>query len=76
MAGVASSLPTTARINQPIRATTEPWFVKAILIGIVLVFFTLFLFLPLVVIFQEAFSNGVAVFSRPSATNTRSTRSG
>src|SRR5882757_5041051 len=62
MAGVASSFPTAARVHAPIRATAEPWFVKATLIGIVFAFFTLFLFLPLVVIFQEAFSNGVGVF--------------
>ncbi len=62
MAGAISSFPTAASLNQPIRATSEPWFVKAVLIGIVFAFFTLFLFLPLVVIFQEAFANGTAVF--------------
>jgi sulfate transport system permease protein len=61
MAGAISRFPTTAR-HQPIRATAESWVVKAILIAVVFAFFALFLFLPLVVIFKEAFANGVAVF--------------
>ena len=46
----------------PLRATTESPVVKTVLVGITLVFFSLFLFLPLVVVFQEAFSKGAAVF--------------
>jgi sulfate transport system permease protein len=61
MAGAISSFPTTAR-HQPIRATSESLLVKTILIVTVFAFFTLFLFLPLFVIFKEAFANGIAVF--------------
>jgi sulfate transport system permease protein len=50
--------------ESPRRATAESPVVKAALIGITLAFFSLFLFLPLVVVFQEAFSRGVAVFVR------------
>ncbi|MGH8047903.1 MAG: sulfate ABC transporter permease subunit CysW [Chthoniobacterales bacterium] len=61
MSGAVSTFQ-TARVHHPIRATAEPLFVRAILIGIVFIFFTLFLFLPLIVIFKEAFANGIAVF--------------
>lgn len=44
------------------RATTESPVAKALLIGTTLVFFSLFLLLPLFVVFQEAFSKGLAVF--------------
>ncbi|MEI6277870.1 MAG: sulfate ABC transporter permease subunit CysW [Verrucomicrobiae bacterium] len=46
----------------PLRATMESPVAKAVLIGITLVFLGLFLFLPLVVVFQEAFSKGGAAF--------------
>jgi sulfate transport system permease protein len=62
MAGAISSFPIAASRHHPIRATSESWLVKTILISIVFAFFTLFLFLPLVVIFQEAFSNGIGTF--------------
>lgn len=63
MGGAISTLPTAApTASQPVRATAEPLLVRAVLIGIVFVFFTLFLFLPLVVVFKEAFSSGVAAF--------------
>ena len=61
MAG-ASSFPTTARPTRPIRATAEPLFVRVILIGIVFFFFALFLFLPLAVVFKEAFAKGLTAF--------------
>jgi sulfate transport system permease protein len=62
MAGAASTFPTTARVEQPARATAEPFLLRAVLIGIVFVFFALFLFLPLVVVFKEAFAKGLPVF--------------
>jgi len=46
----------------PRRATAESPVARAVLIGIALVFLGLFLFLPLVVVFQEAFSKGAAAF--------------
>lgn len=62
MAGAASSFPTVARVNHPVRATAEPFLVRAILIGLVFAFFALFLFLPLVVVFKEAFAKGISTF--------------
>ena len=59
MAG-ATTFPT--KVSAPRRANTESVWVKIILIGIVLVFFGLFLALPLFVIFQEAFSRGWQFF--------------
>jgi len=43
-------------------ATSESLVIKVIFITIVLAFFALFLVLPLVVVFQEAFSKGLTVF--------------
>jgi sulfate transport system permease protein len=63
MAGVATNFPVAARpAHHPARATAESLLVRVVLIGVVFVFFTLFLFLPLVVVFQEAFARGVAAF--------------
>jgi sulfate transport system permease protein len=63
MAGVATNFPVAARpAHHPARATAESLLVRVVLIGVVVAFFTLFLFLPLVVVFQEAFAKGVAAF--------------
>jgi sulfate transport system permease protein len=43
-------------------ATTEPLWVKRILIGLALAFMTLFLFVPLATVFFEAFKKGVDVY--------------
>ncbi|EIJ46854.1 sulfate ABC transporter permease [Herbaspirillum sp. GW103] len=43
-------------------ATTEPFWVRALLIGIALVFLTLFLFVPLVAVFYEALRKGWDVY--------------
>jgi sulfate/thiosulfate transport system permease protein len=43
-------------------ATEEPAYVRRILIGITLLFLTIFLFLPLISVFSEAFSEGVGVY--------------
>lgn len=48
--------------QRPLRATGDRPAVRLLLIGSVLVFFILFLLLPLVVVFQEAFSKGLAAF--------------
>jgi sulfate ABC transporter, permease protein CysW len=60
MAGAITTFPT--KVATPRRATAESPLVKAILLTVVLVFFTLFLVLPLVVIFREAFSRGLPFF--------------
>jgi len=43
-------------------ATTEPVWVKWTLIGVALVFLSFFLFIPLALVFTEAFKKGVAVY--------------
>lgn len=44
------------------RSTTEPVFVRGLLIGAALVFLGLFLFVPLAVVFTQAFDKGVAAY--------------
>jgi len=41
---------------------TEPWWVRGLLIGTTLVFLSVFLFLPLVVVFAQALSKGFAAY--------------
>jgi len=43
-------------------ATTEPAWVKWLLIGTALAFLTLFLFVPLAIVFVEAFKKGIGVY--------------
>ena len=62
MAGAVTAFP--VRMPPPRAATAESPLIKALLIGILLVFFGLFLVLPLVVVFHEAFAKGVQVFLR------------
>lgn len=60
MAGAVSSLGRRgARIND---AITEPLWIRCTLIGIALVFLALFLVLPLMAVFKEAFSRGARVY--------------
>jgi len=47
---------------QPRRATTEPLWLRAILLTLALGFLALFLLLPLVIVFGEAFSKGAQVY--------------
>lgn len=61
MAGATTFQPAAARGGAK-RATSDPAAVKLILTLITFGFFALFLFLPLVVVFQQAFSKGAAVF--------------
>ncbi len=49
------------RADNAVRATAEPRWVRRTLIGIVLGFFALFLFLPLAVVFQGALAKGSGV---------------
>lgn len=45
-------------------ATTEPWFVRWLLISAALLFLGFFLFLPLAIVFVEAFNKGFAAYFR------------
>ena len=60
MGGAVSTFPT--RVRTPRRATAESPVVKVVLITVLVIFFALFLVLPLFVVFQEAFSKGVETF--------------
>ncbi len=53
-----------ALADDSVRATAEPLWVRRALIGIVLVFYILFLGLPLLVIFQGALAKGLETFLR------------
>jgi sulfate transport system permease protein len=59
--GPAASLH-TARQHAVHRATTEPKFIRWLLIGTALAFLGLFLFLPLVAVFAEALAKGFGPF--------------
>ena len=59
MAAITFPLPAGTRIQQ---ATQEPAWVRWFLIGLALVFLTLFLFIPLISVFYEAFKKGVDVY--------------
>ncbi|MCP1571639.1 sulfate/thiosulfate transporter permease subunit [Herbaspirillum rubrisubalbicans] len=63
-APISAARQTIARGEPPLTpaATTEPWWVRALLIGIALVFLTLFLFVPLVSVFYEALRKGWDVY--------------
>lgn len=52
----------TWAIAQKRRATTEPVFIRVLLIGVALLFVGLFLIAPLSVVFAQAFAEGVAVY--------------
>ena len=56
-APVGSTVPPALR-----NATTEPTWVKWTLIGVALAFLTVFLFIPLAIVFFEAFKKGVEVY--------------
>ena len=62
MAGAAASLPISAQTRgEPAyvpAATVEPFWVRALLIGVALAFLTLFLFIPLIAVFTEALKKG------------------
>jgi sulfate transport system permease protein len=62
MAGAVSTLPTAVQTRgEPAYAPSaiaEPFWVRALLIGVALVFLTLFLFVPLIAVFTEALKKG------------------
>jgi sulfate transport system permease protein len=51
-----------SRRTASVRSTTEPAFVRWLLIGTALVFLGLFLFVPLAVVFTQAFGKGIAAY--------------
>jgi len=57
-----ASIAVRARPHVAPRATSEPFLVKAVLVAVALAFLGLFLVVPLVAIFSEAFSKGGAPF--------------
>lgn len=61
MAGAVSSL-SSKKIGSHNKATTESLWVRITLISIALTFLALFLVLPLVVVFKEAFTKGAGVY--------------
>jgi len=60
----APAAPDTRRapVRNALAATAEPAWVRRVLIGVALVFLTLFLFVPLVSVFFEAFKKGFGVY--------------
>jgi sulfate transport system permease protein len=67
MAGAVSTLPTAVQTRgEPAyvpSAIAEPFWVKALLIGIALAFLTLFLFVPLIAVFTEALKKGWGAYA-------------
>ena len=61
MAGAVSSL-NSRKTGTAHAATSEASWVRVLLISIALTFLALFLFLPLVIVFSEAFSKGAGVY--------------
>ena len=59
---VPASTISTPRRAAPRRVTTEPPFVRWLLIGVALVFLGLFLVVPLAAVFTEAFAKGVGYY--------------
>ena len=66
MAAVASTLPIVVQPHSELAyapaAATEPFWVRALLIGVALGFLTLFLFIPLVAVFSEALKKGLDAY--------------
>lgn len=58
----AITFPSPAAGTRIQRATQEPAWVRWLLIGVALVFLTLFLFIPLISVFYEAFKKGADVY--------------
>src|SRR3979409_85929 len=63
----------TATMSARADTRTEPWLVRVVIIAIAVIFLTVFVVLPLVVVFAQAFSKGVgAYFSALSDPEARS----
>src|SRR5688500_13972218 len=57
-------IPSHTLLARPRAATTEPAWVRRTVIGVSLAFVMLFVLVPLVAVFAEAFSKGVGAFGR------------
>ncbi|MEZ5405746.1 MAG: sulfate ABC transporter permease subunit CysW [Verrucomicrobiia bacterium] len=63
MAGIVNNITTKAKEQvRPPRVTTEAPWLRATLIGVVTVFVIIFLLLPLLLVFKEAFSKGIMTY--------------
>jgi sulfate/thiosulfate transport system permease protein len=62
MPGTVAHLTAAAERPRPVAATSEPRWVRAILIAIAVGFLAMFLLVPLVAVFAEAFSKGLTVY--------------
>ena len=62
MAGATTFPARAPRAAQPAAATSDPPLIRWALIGLVYIFFALILFLPLLVVFKEAFARGLPAF--------------
>src|SRR3954454_6273900 len=51
-----------ATISARADARTEPWLVRAVIIAAAVTFLTVFVALPLVVVFAQAFSKGIGAY--------------
>ncbi len=51
-----------APYSRPGAVRAEPWLARAIVIGLTIVFLTVFVVLPLVIVFAQAFSHGVGAY--------------
>jgi sulfate transport system permease protein len=58
----ASTIALTSATINPRRATAEPVWVRWLLVGVVMAFLALFLFMPLVAVFVHAFEKGAAAY--------------
>src|ERR1700716_850374 len=52
----------TATMSARADTRTEPWLIRAVIIAIAVTFLTVFVALPLVVVFAQAFSNGIGAY--------------
>ena len=62
MAAITESSPSRPAAQRRSRSSTEPAWVRYLLTGLALLFLVGFLFLPLAIVFQYAFSKGLAAY--------------
>ncbi|HWZ47866.1 MAG TPA: sulfate/thiosulfate ABC transporter permease CysW, partial [Herbaspirillum sp.] len=62
MVGAPASASASAYTSAAPAATLEPFWIRALLIGVALTFLTLFLFVPLIEVFFEALKKGWDVY--------------
>src|SRR5204863_4254038 len=62
-AGAETVAPSRRAPPGPVAATTEPAWIRRLIIGVAVCFVGLFVLVPLAAVFGEAFRNGVAAFA-------------